>query len=79
MSASAVPTRARVVRSGQWLTFATIAYNSLEALVSIGAGVIAGSVALIGFGFDSVIDVCSSLAGLWRLHADASPPHRLPA
>jgi divalent metal cation (Fe/Co/Zn/Cd) transporter len=79
MSASAVSARARVVRRGQWLTFATIAYNSLEALVSIGAGVIAGSVALIGFGFDSVIEVSSSLAGLWRLQADASPTQRLRA
>jgi divalent metal cation (Fe/Co/Zn/Cd) transporter len=76
MTASVVPTREQAVRRGQWLTAATIAYNSLEALISIGAGVLAGSVALVGFGVDSVIEVSSSVAGLWRLHADASPSRR---
>jgi divalent metal cation (Fe/Co/Zn/Cd) transporter len=68
--------RRAVVRRGQWLTWATIAYNSLEAVLAIGAGVAAGSVALVGFGFDSVIELGSSLAGLWRLRADAAPLHR---
>ena len=76
MTASAVPTRQRAVRRGQWLTWTTIAYNSLEALLSIGAGLLAGSVALVGFGFDSVIELGSSLAGLWRLQVDASPAQR---
>jgi len=68
--------RSAAVRRGQWLTWATIAYNSLEALVSIAAGLLAGSVALIGFGFDSLIELTSGLAGLWRLHADASLERR---
>ncbi len=76
MTAPAASTRARDVRRGQWLTWATIAYNSLEAVVAIGAGLVAGSVALVGFGFDSVIELVSSIAGLWRLHADASPARR---
>ena len=76
MTASAVPTREQAVRRGQWLTWTTIAYNSLEALLSIAAGLVAGSVALVGFGFDSVIELSSSLAGLWRLQADASPAQR---
>ena len=76
MTASAVSTREQAVRRGQWLTWTTIAYNSLEALLSIGAGLLAGSVALVGFGFDSVIELGSSLAGLWRLQADASPAQR---
>jgi divalent metal cation (Fe/Co/Zn/Cd) transporter len=66
----------QAVRRGQWLTWATIGYNSLEAIVSIAAGLLAGSVALIGFGFDSVIELGSSIAGLWRLHADASAERR---
>ena len=73
---AAVQTRQQVVRRGQRLTWATIAYNSLEAVVSIAAGLHAGSVALVGFGFDSVIELGSSLAGLWRLHADTSAEHR---
>lgn len=62
--------RRRIVRRGQWLTAATLAYNSLEAMISVGAGVLAGSVALVGFGFDSLIELGASAAGLWRLKAD---------
>lgn len=70
------PVRAAAVRHGQRLTWATIAYNSLEAVLSIGAGIIAGSVALVGFGLDSVLELTSSIAGLWRLRADSTPAHR---
>ena len=72
----AVEDRVTAVRRGQRLTWATIAYNSLEAAASIGAGVIAGSVALVGFGLDSVLELTSSIAGLWRLHVDAAPARR---
>lgn len=65
--------RQHVVRRGQWLTWATLLYNSLEAVLSVGAGVVAGSVALVGFGIDSVIELTASGAGLWRLHADINP------
>lgn len=68
--------RRAVVRRGERLTWATIGYNSLEAVLAIGAGLAAGSVALVGFGFDSVIELSSSVAGLWRLHADAAPDSR---
>jgi divalent metal cation (Fe/Co/Zn/Cd) transporter len=76
MTESALSQRELAVLRGQRLTWATIAYNSLEALLSIGAGLLAGSVALVGFGFDSVIELGSSLAGLWRLHADRAPAQR---
>lgn len=39
----------------------------IEAVVAIGAGIIAGSVALIGFGADSAIEVISAVGLLWRL------------
>jgi divalent metal cation (Fe/Co/Zn/Cd) transporter len=65
--------RQTFVRRGQWLTWATLLYNSLEAALAIGAGVAAGSVALVGFGVDSVIELAASGAGLWRLHADIDP------
>ncbi|MGA9533725.1 MAG: cation transporter [Anaerolineales bacterium] len=68
--------RVAIVRRGQWLAWVTIFYNSLEALVSIVAGLLAGSVALVGFGFDSLIELTSGLAGLWRLHSDASLERR---
>jgi divalent metal cation (Fe/Co/Zn/Cd) transporter len=71
--------RRAIVRRGQRLTWATIGYNSLEAILAIGAGFVAGSVALVGFGFDSVIELGSSVAGLWRLRADATPVRRAQA
>lgn len=68
--------REAVVRRGQLLTWGTIGYNALEAVLSIGAGIAAGSVALVGFGFDSVLELTSSVAALWRLGADASAHRR---
>ena len=63
--------RARNVRRGRWLEYLTIGWNSLEAVIAIGAGLVAGSIALLGFGLDSIIEVSSGAALLWRLHMDA--------
>ena len=68
--------RGPLVRRGLWLNYATIAYNSLEAVVSLVAGVMAGSVALVGFGIDSVIEVTASGAAQWRLRADVDHMRR---
>ena len=76
MTAPASVTRIRAVRRGQWLTWAALGYNSLEGVLSVGAGVLSGSVALIGFGVDSFIEVTSSLAAIWRLGADSDPSRR---
>ena len=65
-----VENRASLVRRGLWLNVATIAYNILEAVISLVAGFLAGSVALVGFGIDSVIEVTASVAAHWRLRAD---------
>lgn len=62
--------RARLARRGRWLSVATLGYNSLEGLIAVGAGLLAGSVALVGFGVDSVIEVAAALAALWRLRAE---------
>lgn len=70
------PDRARWVRRGRWLNAATIAYNSLEGILAIGAGVIAGSIALVGFGVDSAIELAAGLVALWRLASDAEPTRR---
>jgi hypothetical protein len=48
----------------------------MEGIVAIDGGVMAGSIALIGFGLDSVIEVTSSLASLFRLHHDADVSQR---
>lgn len=68
--------RAGIVRRGLWLNVATIAYNSLEAVISLVAGALAGSVALVGFGVDSIIEVTASGAAHWRLRADWDPARR---
>jgi len=68
--------RASLVRRGQLLSWVTLAYNCLEGLIAIGAGAMAGSIALVGFGFDSLIEVTASVAALWRLGADVEPADR---
>lgn len=68
--------RASLVRRGRFLEYFTIGYNSLEGLIAVVAGLIAGSIALVGFGFDSLIEVTSGVALLWRLHADVDEDRR---
>ena len=67
--------RAALVRRGRRLEYLTIGWNSLEGLIAVTAGLIAGSAALVGFGVDSVIEVSSGAALLCRLHLD-SPERR---
>ena len=57
----------RLYRRGLYLEYFTVAYNILEAVVSIVFGSIANSIALIGFGLDSIIESLSGLALIWRL------------
>jgi divalent metal cation (Fe/Co/Zn/Cd) transporter len=59
----------------RWLVAATITYNVIEAVVAITAGTIASSVALIGFGLDSVIEVSSAAAVAWQF-AGPDPERR---
>jgi len=59
----------RLVERGRRLEFFTIGWNIIEAIVSIGAGLLAGSIALIGFGVDSLIESASGTVLLWRLRA----------
>ena len=64
--------RQSTVRRGILLSYATIGYNTFEAIGSLVVGMLAGSVALIGFGIDSVIEVIASIAAQFRLRADAN-------
>lgn len=63
-------TRAAHVQSGVNLEYFTVAWNLLEAAVALVSGAVAGSIALIGFGLDSLIEVSSGGVLLWRLHSD---------
>lgn len=63
--------RSKSVQRGRSLEYLTIGWNLLEAIIAIGAGLVASSIALVGFGLDSIIEVSSGAALLWRLHMDA--------
>ncbi len=62
--------RRAALRRSRWLNVATIAWNSVEGVVAVAAGVAAGSVSLIGFGFDSVIEVSAAVVLAWRLRQE---------
>ena len=62
--------RAGLLRRGIVLEGVTVCYNALEGIVAIVAGIAAGSVALTGFGIDSVIEVTSGILLWWRLRAE---------
>ena len=68
--------RDELIKRGRYLEYFTIGYNSLEGLIAVGAGLIVGSIALVGFGFDSLIEVTSGAVLLWRLHADIDEERR---
>lgn len=58
--------KARLGRRAQLLAAASVSYNVIEAVIAIAAGLVAGSVALVGFGLDSVVEVSSGLIILWQ-------------
>src|SRR3954465_15763599 len=64
--------RTRLGRRAQLLAAASVVYNVVEAVIAVAAGLVAGSVALVGFGLDSVVEVSSGLIVLWQFR------HRLP-
>lgn len=51
------------------LEYLTLAWNGLEAAVALASGIVAGSIALVGFGLDSVIEMASAAILLWRFGA----------
>ncbi len=63
-------------RKGRRLEYFTLGWNLTEAVVGIGAGVIAGSIALVGFGVDSIIESFSGASLLWRLQSHETGERR---
>jgi divalent metal cation (Fe/Co/Zn/Cd) transporter len=59
--------RQRLEGQGRWWEYGTTLWNSLEAVVTIGAGLAAHSLGLVAFGLDSCIEVFASLVVLWHL------------
>jgi len=64
--------RTRLGRRARLIAATSVTYNLVEAAIALTAGVVAGSVALVGFGLDSVVEVSSGLVILWQFR------HRLP-
>jgi len=60
------------VRRARLLAWFTIIWNTIEGLVGIGSGIAAGSIALIGFGVDSYVEVLSGAVVLWRCPKSAT-------
>ncbi len=76
MSTPSVDSRTALIARGRRLEYLTLGWNSLEAALSIVAGLLAGSIALVGFGFDSVIECASGAVLLWRLGSGAEAERR---
>lgn len=64
--------RARLGRRAQLLAAASVSYNAIEAVIAIAAGLIAGSVALVGFGLDSIVDRRTRAGTLDHRHRSGS-------
>lgn len=64
-------TRPQLLRRGILLEWLTVGWNVIEGVVAIGAGMVAGSPALIGFGVDSAVETTSGVVLLWRLRSEA--------
>ncbi len=65
-------TRAALLQRGLRLEYLTIGWNVLEGVVAVGAGLASGSIALVAFGVDSVVETISGVVLVWRLRAEAS-------
>jgi divalent metal cation (Fe/Co/Zn/Cd) transporter len=61
---------------GRRLEYITLAWNSAEGVAALVAGLLAGSIALVGFGLDSVIEISSGAVLLWRLRAESDAERR---
>lgn len=62
--------RAALVKRGLYLEYAAVGWNVVGAVVAVGAGIVAGSIALIGFGLDGIIETVSAVMLLWRLRLE---------
>ncbi|MEO7197557.1 MAG: cation transporter, partial [Solirubrobacterales bacterium] len=61
--------RPRLIRRAKLLAWIGLGWHGIEAAVAIGAGILAGSIALVGFGADSLIEAVAGLVLLWRFAA----------
>ena len=67
----ATVTRASLLQRGLRLEYLTIGWNVLEGVIAVAAGLASGSIALVAFGVDSVVETISGIVLVWRLRAEA--------
>ena len=75
MTAALEAGRDRLRRRGLLLAGLTIGWNLVEAAVAVSAGIAAGSIALVGFGFDSLIEVGSAFVVVWQFRGELAGGH----
>jgi divalent metal cation (Fe/Co/Zn/Cd) transporter len=68
--------RSSLVVSGKHLEYFTILWHLAEGVISLAAGLASGSLSLVGFGVDSLIELASGVAVLWRMTVDGEVEHR---
>jgi divalent metal cation (Fe/Co/Zn/Cd) transporter len=73
----AAPDGSTLLRRGLRLEYLTIGWNLVEAFVGVGFGIAAGSIALVGFGFDSLIEVFAATVVVWELRRAGKDRERL--
>jgi divalent metal cation (Fe/Co/Zn/Cd) transporter len=66
----------RLRRRGFALEYLSVAWMTAEAAVAVTAGIVAGSVALTGFGLDSVIELASAVIVIWQLRGETAGQDR---
>jgi divalent metal cation (Fe/Co/Zn/Cd) transporter len=71
MATTQILERSAAVLQGRRLEYFTVVWNSLEGLIAVISGIIAGSISLVGFGIDSFIEVTSGSVLLWRMSVDS--------
>jgi divalent metal cation (Fe/Co/Zn/Cd) transporter len=76
-AADALPERRETVRRAVQLEYLTVGWNVVEGVIAVTAAILAGSVAILGFGIDSFVECASALVLIWRLRAERD--ERLPA
>lgn len=68
--------RSALVLSGKHLEYFTVLWHLLEGVISLAAGLTSGSLSLVGFGVDSLIELTSGVAVWWRMTVDGRVEHR---
>lgn len=76
MSTTEAAGLARLRRRGFWLEYASMAWMTAEAAVAVTAGVLASSIALVGFGLDSVIEFFAAAIVVWQLRGEGGGDKR---